>query len=57
MVLANAAAGLVLCEKAENFRDGAEIASNAVSDEKPFRILHQLVEFSGGDTQRLKRMA
>src|SRR6266478_5497219 len=45
MVLANAAAGLVLCDKAENFRDGAEIASNAVSDEKPFRILHQLVEF------------
>src|SRR5229473_3217912 len=57
IVLANAAAGLVLCEKAENFRDGAEIASNAVSDGKPFRTLYHLVEFSGGDTQRLKSMA
>jgi anthranilate phosphoribosyltransferase len=57
MVLANAAAGLVLCEKAENFREGVEIASKVVSDGKPFRTLHQLVEFSGGDTQRLKNMA
>src|SRR2546425_536757 len=57
MVLANAAAGLVLCERAKNFRDGVEIASKVVSDGKPFRTLHQLVEFSGGDTQRLKSMA
>src|SRR2546426_2456446 len=57
MVLANAAAGLVLCEKAENFKDGVEMASNVLSDGKPFRTLHQLVEFSGGDTQRLKNMA
>src|SRR5712691_6491227 len=57
MVLANAAAGLVLCERAENFREGVEIASKVVSDGKPFRILRQLVEFSGGDTQRLKSMA
>ncbi len=57
MVLANAAAGLVLCEKAESFREGAEIASNVVSDGKPFRTLQQLVEFSGGDTQRLTNMA
>jgi anthranilate phosphoribosyltransferase len=57
MVLANAAAGLVLCEKAENFREGVEIASKVVSDGKPFRTLLQLVEFSGGDTQRLKNMA
>ena len=57
MVLANAAAGLVLCEKAGDFREGVEIASKVVSDGKPFLTLHQLVEFSGGDTQRLKRMA
>ncbi len=57
MVLANAAAGLVLCERAKNFREGVEIASKVVSDGKPFRTLHQLVEFSGGDTQRLKSMA
>jgi anthranilate phosphoribosyltransferase len=57
MVLANAAAGLVLCEKAENFREGVEIASKVVSDGKPFRTLHQLVEFSGGDTHRLQNLA
>jgi len=57
MVLANAAAGLVLCDKAENFGEGVEIASNVVSDGKPFRVLHQLVEFSGGNTQRLKDLA
>jgi anthranilate phosphoribosyltransferase len=57
MVLANAAAGLVLCERAENFREGVEIASRVVSDGEPFRILHQLIELSGGDTQRLRNMA
>src|SRR5207245_538354 len=57
MVLANAAAGLVLCERAENFREGVEIASKVVSDGKPFQTLYQLVEFSGGDTHRLKNLA
>src|SRR5213594_3441773 len=57
MVLANAAAGLVLCEKAENFREGVEIASKVVSDGKPFQTLYRLVELSGGDTQRLKDLA
>jgi anthranilate phosphoribosyltransferase len=54
--LGNAAAGLVLCEKAESFKEGVEIAAKVVSDGKPFRTLHQLVEFSGGDTQRLMNM-
>ncbi len=57
MVLANAAAGLVLCEKAENFKEGVEIASKVVSDGKPFQKLYQLVEFSGGETHRLKNLA
>src|SRR5881409_4099090 len=57
MVLANAAAGLVLCERAENFREGVEMASKIVSDGKPFQTLSQLVEFSGGDTHRLKNLA
>jgi len=57
MVLANAAAGLVLCERAENFREGVEMASKVVSDGKPFQTLSQLVEFSGGDTHRLKNLA
>src|SRR5256884_1896613 len=57
MALANAAAGLVLCEKAGDFREGVEIASKVVSDGKPFQTLCQLVEFSGGDTHRLKTLA
>jgi anthranilate phosphoribosyltransferase len=56
IVLANAAAGLVLCEKAENFKEGVDVASKALKDGKPFDTLRQLVEFSGGDTQRLKDM-
>ena len=57
MVLVNAAAGLVLCEKAENFEEGVEVASDVVSGGKPFQTLYQLVEFSGGDTHRLKNLA
>src|SRR6266571_3158709 len=57
MVLANAAAGLVLCERAHSVREGIEIASKVVSDGKPFQTLYQLVEFSGGDTQRLNNLA
>ena len=57
MVLANAAAGLVLCERAENLREGVEIASKVLSDGKPFQRLSRLVEFSGGDTHRLKNLA
>src|SRR5436309_12093045 len=57
IVLANAAAGLVLCEKAKYFKEGVEIASKVVSDGKPFQTLYQLVEFSGGDAHRLKNLA
>lgn len=56
MVLANAAAGLVLCERARTFREGVEIASKVVSDGTGFQTLYLLVEFSGGSGQRLKRM-
>jgi anthranilate phosphoribosyltransferase len=57
MVLANTAAGLVLCERAATLREGVEIASNIVSDGKPFQTLIRLVELSGGDAQRLKSLA
>src|SRR5260370_33325378 len=39
MVLANAAAGLVLCEKAENFQHGDAMAANVLRADKPFRAL------------------
>src|SRR3989442_12332974 len=41
MVLANAAAGLVLCERAENFREGVEIASKVQRDAKPVPTPYQ----------------
>jgi anthranilate phosphoribosyltransferase len=57
IVAANAAAGLVLCEKAHDLRSGVELALKAVSEGEGFRILHQLVELSGGNSQRLESMA
>ena len=57
MVLANAAAGLSLCERAHDLREGVEIARGIVCDGKAFQVLRDLVEFSGGNIDRLKRMA
>ena len=56
IVLANAAAGLLLCEKVPDLREGVEIAKQIVSNGSGFRVLHDLVAFSGGDIDRLKRM-
>lgn len=56
IVLANTAAGLVLCDATNNMKEGVEISSRVLRDGKPFRILHELVEFSGGNPQRLKNL-
>jgi anthranilate phosphoribosyltransferase len=56
IVAANAAAGLVLCEAAEDMRTGVELALNAVENGKGLRILRQLVELSGGNPERLEIM-
>ncbi len=56
MVLANSAAGLMLCERANDFRDGVEIAAKVVSDRTPLQVLHRMIEFSGGDPGRLKTL-
>lgn len=57
MVLVNAAAGLLLCEKARGFKDGMEAASKVVSDGRPLQVLSHMIEFSGGDPGRLKSLA
>jgi anthranilate phosphoribosyltransferase len=57
IVVANAAAGLVLCEEARDMRSGVELALKAVQDGKGFRILRQLIELSGGNPTRLESMA
>ena len=57
IVAANAAAGLVLCEVAEDMRTGVELALNGVESGKGLRILRQLVKVSGGNPERLETMA
>ena len=57
MVLANAAAGLVLSEKAQDLKEGIEIGTNLLKDGRPFKTLYSMVEFSGGNTGRLKTLA
>lgn len=56
MVIANAAAGLVLCEKAQDFQEGIQIGTNLLKEGKPFKKLRNMIEFSGGNTQRLKSL-
>ena len=57
IVAANAAAGLVLCEAAEDMRNGVELALNAVENGRGLRILRQLIELSGGNPDRLEIVA
>ena len=56
IVLANVAAGLLLCERASDLREGVEVARQVISNGSGLRVLHDLIEFSGGDTDRLKTM-
>jgi len=57
IVAANAAAGLVLCERASDMRSGVEMALEAVQDGEGLRILRQLIVMSGGNLKRLEDMA
>src|SRR2546430_3085793 len=57
IVAANAAAGLVLCEVAEDMRTGVELALNGVENGKGLQILRKLIELSGGNPERLEIMA
>ena len=54
---ANAAAGLVLCEEVHDLRSGVELALKTMQDGKAFGVLRQLVELSGGNPQRLDKVA
>jgi anthranilate phosphoribosyltransferase len=56
-VLANAAAALVLSERAHDFREGIEIGTNTLKEGLALKTLYNLVEFSGGSTQRMKGLA
>ena len=57
MVLLNASAGLVLCEKAVDLRDGIELAKGTLEDGRAFELLRNVIRFSGGSVERLNRVA
>jgi anthranilate phosphoribosyltransferase len=57
MVLANAAAGFVLCDKTKDFRDGVELAAQSMKDGEPLRKLRELIAFSKGNPDRLAGLA
>jgi len=56
MVLANAAAALVVGEKADDLISGIEIATESIRSGKAYEKLGQLVEFTGGDQEKLERL-
>ena len=56
IVAANAAAGLVLCEKVHDMRSGVELALKEIQDGNGLKILRQLIETTGGDLERLENM-
>jgi len=57
IVLANPAAGLILCQKVKDWKDGMEMAAKSVSDGEAFRKLRNMIQFSGGDPERLDSLA
>jgi len=57
MVLANAAAGLILCDKTKDFRDGVELAEQSMKDGEPLKKLRELIVFSKGNPDRLDNLA
>lgn len=57
IVVANAAAALVLTEKAQDLKEGIEIGTNILREGQGVEILHNLVVFSGGNPRRLKSIA
>ena len=56
MVLLNAAAGLVLCEKAVDLRDGIELAKGTLEDGRAFELLRNVIRLSKGSVERLNRI-
>ena len=51
-VLANAAAGLILSDRAEDFREGIEIGKNVLEDGAAWKTLNGLVDFSHKTMER-----
>lgn len=56
IVLVNAAAGLILAGKAQNFSEGMELARASIRNRTAYAKLKTLVQVSGGDLSKLERM-
>jgi len=56
-VLANAAAALILAERAHDFREGVEIGTNVIKDGAGLKTMNALIEFSRKCDDSTKSMA
>jgi len=56
IVLVNAAAGIMVGGKAEDFHHGVELAKESIDSGAAYKKLKMLVKASGGDTSRLEEM-
>jgi anthranilate phosphoribosyltransferase len=54
IVLVNSAAGIIVGGKAENFKEGMEIARKSISSGAAYAKLKDLIKASGGSLQRLE---
>jgi anthranilate phosphoribosyltransferase len=56
IVLVNAAAGIIVGGKAENFREGMEIAKKSIESGAAYCKLEELIKESGGNLQKLEEL-
>jgi len=56
MLLANSSAALVVGEKADNFRDGVELALESIASGSAYKKLKRLIKIYGGSPSTLEEM-
>jgi len=56
IVLVNATAGIIVGGKAENFREGMEIAKKSIESGAAYCKLEEIIKASGGNLQRLEEL-
>jgi anthranilate phosphoribosyltransferase len=56
IVLVNAAAGLIVSGKTQNFTEGVELAGESISSGAAYMKLKELVQITCGDASRLERL-
>jgi anthranilate phosphoribosyltransferase len=56
MVILNASAGLVVGRKADNLKEGAEIATNSIDSGSAYKKLKALIKSSGSDLAKIEEI-